>query len=258
MKKIKFDLILPLLVVLVLVGNIYLAYRTGTADSQSGFADVTVTFIDKADCEECVSLLPFETYFRENGLSDDQMKLVEADSLHGRWLRHKYELTKVPTLLISGPVNDFEFMRGIIDSLGEFRKDAFVVTRVQPPYFDLAKKEIRGKFEVIYLDDESCSECYDVFLHEQVFERLGMKTDQVRKVDISEAEGQELIEKYFITEVPTILLRGEVNLYDGFVQTWRDAGSEEADGTYVLRAGVASMGTYKTLPDGEIIQPQAN
>ena len=62
------------------------------------------------------------------------------------------------------------------------------------------------------------------------------------------------LKKYKITSLPTILLRGDLEEYQVFLQIWNSVGTKEADGTYVFReTGQKEMGTYKDLKTGDVI-----
>lgn len=240
-----------------LLVNVILALQVSQRVSGGGgFGELEVTLVTAPDCKDCFDLTPLRDYLSQNGVAAEQIKEVEYDSWKGKSLTRKYDITKVPTAVFTGDIGSYEFMQGLVDNIGETRKNAFVVTKVQPPYYDLAEDRLRGAFELIYLGDESCTECYDVNLHKGVFERMSLIPSKESTVDTSSDEGKTLVEEYFIVNVPTILLRGDLEVYESLQEIWPQVGTREQDGTYVLRAGVASMGTYKQLPNGEIIVPE--
>lgn len=246
---------LHLFILVALVINIAIALSLRGGESGGSFKKLEITFINTPDCEDCFSLDPFREYFAENGVDEDNIEEIDYDSFTAKRLLNKLEITQVPTVVVKGNVENYEFMQGLIDSVGEIRNEYFVVTKLQPPYLDLETDELVGKFELIYLDDGSCTECYDVTLHDEILDRLALNATNKRTVDISSDEGKEMVDKYFITAVPTILLTGELEPYDILNEIWDEVGSIEYDGTYVLRKGIESMGPYKALPGGEIIFP---
>ena len=247
---------LHVFILVALVVNIAIALSFPTEKSDDSFGELEITFINTPDCEECFPLDPFREYFTENGVDEDDIKQLNYDSFAAKRLIKKLKITQVPTVIVEGNVNDFEFMLGLVDSVGEIRDGYFVVTKLQPPYLDLESNDIVGEFELIYLDDQSCEECYDVTLHDNILERLALNANNKRTVDISSDEGKEMVDQYFISAIPTILLRGELEPYDIFNEIWSDVGTIEDDGTYVLRKGIETMGPYKVLPGGEIVIPE--
>ena len=220
------------------------------------FAGLEITFLTTPACPHCFDLQPLREYLKENGVTDEQITEVTYDSRQGKKLIKKYEIARVPTAIIPGSLTELEFMAGIVENIGEIRKEALVVTELQPPYIDLASGETTGEFELIILDDASCETCYDTSLHDDVLLRLTMKPSVRTVVDIASEEGKSLIDSYVINAVPTILLRGDMESYESLQEIWPSVGTIEDDGTFVLRSGVANMGTYKRLPDGQIVEPE--
>ena len=170
----------------------------------------------------------------------------------------KYNITKVPTALIKGDFSGNQYLEELNGTAGEVVDDGFLITKLQPPFLDLEQDRLRGLFEVTYLDDESCEECYDIEEHKTVLERLVLKPSSERYLDVSSDEGKLLIEEYGISAVPTVVFRGDLLVYERLIEIWEQVGSIEDDGAWVLREGVASMGTYKQLPEGAIIIPEEN
>lgn len=254
----SFRLILQVLILLALGTNIWLiATLDSKPDEAKAFEELEITFITAQDCETCFSLDAFRDYFTENGVTEDQFKNHDYQSFTGKRLVKKYEIEQLPTLIIEGSVDQVDYMQGLIDSVGVFREDAFVVTSLQPPYLDLVEDRIVGEFNVTYLTDATCLECYDVSLHDFVFERMALQPSQKETVDVNSEEGKELVERYGVTAVPTILLAGELDSYDSLNRIWAENGSIDPDGTYVLRVeGVEDMGAYKDLSTGEVIVPE--
>lgn len=249
-------LLLQILVLLALIVNIFLLTDSVPfANNENDDSSFSITLLTMPDCERCFSLDPFKEYFFENGILESQVKEVPAKSLLGKWVTFKNKITQVPTAIIEGPVNDEAFMKELVDAVAEERDGQYIVTRLQPPYYDLDEKRVVGDFDVILLDDESCEECYDISLHDEVLDRLVMTPNEKTVVDAASEEGVSLIEEYQITAVPTLIFQGELDVYTQLVDIWGQVGTVEQDGSYILRRGVESMGPYKTLPQGEIIYP---
>lgn len=253
----KFRLVVNALIVVALAVNIALLYFVKAEIGLAGSDELHIVFLTAPECENCFDLEPFKEFFKQNDVSEEQFSEYDYDSFSGRKLVKKYEITRVPTVIVSGNVYSYSFMSDLLDNIGEMRKNSFVVTRLQPPYIDIETEEVRGLFDVIYLDDTSCEDCYDVKLNDDVFERLGLfHPENQTEIDITDKQGQLLIEVYGIEAIPTVILKGDLDAYDSLLDIWSQVGTVEDDGVYILRKGVASMGVYKQLPDGNIIQQQ--
>lgn len=249
----KSQIQLYLVGLLVLVSAVMLVILFAV-DSSSGKPDqTTVTMLTVADCENCFDLAPLVDYLKENGVEANYVD-VEYDSRQGKKMIEAYGVTGVPTVIIEGyQVDAIEPVKNLVDLFGQMKSGAFVVTNLQPPYLSLVDKQIKGLFEVVYLDDSSCEECYDVTDHRMVFDRLAMKPAKETTIEINSDEGQAIIEDYVITAVPTIILRGDLGVYSQLQEIWEQVGTKEEDGSYVLRRGIEDMGSYKRIPSGEII-----
>jgi hypothetical protein len=246
------------LIILALLGNILILSDTfplKPSEKEQGSDAFKITLLTTPDCDYCFPLNPFTEYFTENGIEDDQVKEVAFDSFAGKKLVKKYGITQVPTVIVDGPVSENAFMSEMTESIAELREGAYIVNKLQPPFLDLEEDRIVGEFTVTYLDDETCKECYDVTMHEDVLDRLVMVPQSTRTVDIASDEGIQLIKKYEITAIPTVLFQGEVDIYEQIVDIWGTVGSVEEDGSYVLRRGVESMGPYQLIPEGELVYP---
>lgn len=252
------SLYLVIFIIIALLVNLFILFMPigSEKENSSDIDSLAITFLTTPDCETCFSLDPFEEYFTSNGVDTDSIEKKEADSFTAKRLISKLKITSVPTVVVEGPIESFPFMQELIDATGEVRDDYFVVTKLQPPYIDLESDSVVGEFDVIYLDDPTCEECYDVTLHEQVLDRLALQPVNINTVDVNSEEGQSLVDTYYISTVPTILFQGDLALYEQLNTIWETVGSIEDDGTYVLRSGVEQMGPYKVIPSGEIIIPE--
>lgn len=247
-------------IVAALAGNVFLAWSvTSPAGAQSGdgFADLEVTFLTTPDCEQCFDLQTLREYLVQNGVSEDRMKSVAFDSREGKKLIKKHDVKRVPTAVIPSAATGLDFMAGLAENIGSINNGALVITQVELPYLDLEQNKVVGEFELVVLDDQSCIECYDPALHDDVLKRIFMTPAKRSVVDISSQEGKDMLESYAITAVPTILLRGDLQPYETLQEIWSSVGTIEDDQTYVLRQGVTTMGPYKQLPEGAIIDETA-
>src|SRR5665811_2194818 len=100
--------------------------------------------------------------------------------------------------------------------------------------------------------------CYDVANHEIILRQFGVPTQDQQVINSQLSDGKELIAKYKIKLVPTIILTGDVGAYPSLINVWSQVGTIEEDGAYIFREGVKQMGIYKDLTTNEIIKPTTN
>ena len=111
--------------------------------------------------------------------------------------------------------------------------------------------------DVIYLAADQCGDCYDPKAHRDVLISLGVAIGNEREVGSSSPEGQELIEKYSIKTLPTMIVGPEASIYPAFESVWQQVGSREADGSHVFRKNSIMVGmTYLNISDGKTISNQ--
>lgn len=215
----------------------------------------TAIVIGLSDCKECSSPDSFLSELKTQGLVIGKQSTVDADSKAGKKLVEQYNITKLPTVLLRKTTTS---VQSSLAQFGETASDGtFVLRDVVPPYRDVTTSTVKGRFGVILLTDTTCKECYDAALHKTPLAHLGMIPADEKTIDIADAEGKQLIEKYHIETVPTLIMQGDLGEYKSLNQVWDQVGTTESDGAYVFRKGQESMGIYRVLKTGEIKKPKA-
>lgn len=253
-------LIIAIVVLLVIFGGqIKDRLKNDGADnntSQTG-ADapkLRITVITSKLCgDKCFDINLFLDALKQNGIKEVGTETLNIEDSQGRALADKYQITKVPTVLISGELDKNPQLAQAWASLGEIIDQVFVFRKLIPPYIEVASGQLKGQFSLVYLTDESCSKCYDVKLHDTALGNLGLKTDNNQTIDVASDEGKELLKKYEILSVPTILLSGDLIEYSGLQQIWPQVGVVAEDGTYVFTK-MDEMGSYMNLKTGKLVE----
>ena len=85
---------------------------------------------------------------------------------------------------------------------------------------------------------------------------FGIVLDEEKTLDISSAEGKNLVSKYKIEKIPATVISLDADAYPALKQVWIDprqgVGTIESDGWYVFRATEA-MGTWKNTTSGQVV-----
>jgi hypothetical protein len=81
---------------------------------------------------------------------------------------------------------------------------------------------------------QGCLDCFDISIVDSALAQLNVKTSE-KVLDYSSDEAKQLISRYKIAKVPTVLLTGEVE--KAGIDFWSQVGTIESDGTLVLRFG---------------------
>jgi hypothetical protein len=209
------------------------------------------------DCKDCFDINQVTDFLK--GVLGVQYKSVqELKASSAGALINQYKIEKLPTFILEGDIKALDIGK-IFDaaSIQTQTDKVFVYKNNFPPYYNTANQKIEGRFELIYLTDAACKECYDVKLHELALANLVMTPSASSTIDIASTEGKKLVADYKITSAPTILLQGDMAAYQNFAQLWTTVGSVEKDGSYIFREiGLELMGKYQNIKTGKVITPK--
>lgn len=242
-KNMLYAIIAAAIILILVLGGLYY-YKTKYADNTGTDLEgtkeigsiepvtVDITIITAKECAGCFDLATAADELKKSPiLVIKQLNKILASSDEAKALIKKYEITKIPTMILTGEDIDKLPVQG-------FRKvdNTLIMEEVPPPYIDLEDKEIKGLTKLTYLVDKTCMQCYNVKQHKDVLQyAFGIYIASEETKDISSAEGKQLIDKYKITKMPTILLSTEANEYPMVQTLWEQIGTKETDGVLVFR-----------------------
>ncbi|MEK7606697.1 MAG: hypothetical protein AAB444_00650 [Patescibacteria group bacterium] len=228
--------------------------KAGVAESVRP-ANLDLVMITDKRCTICFSLDPLIARLKEENVKITSERSVDAMDEEGKKFVEQYAVTATPALLIMGEIEKQAAVKDFLATLGEVKDGTFVLRNVGAPFLETNSGAVRGKAELVEISDKTCATCYDVAAHEPVLANFGLYLENTKKLDTSSAEGRDLVKKYTIQYVPTILLMGDVSVYPSLNQVWPQVGTIEADGTYIFREGVKQMGVYKDRTTGKTVTP---
>ncbi|MBI2133846.1 hypothetical protein HYU11_04145 [Candidatus Woesearchaeota archaeon] len=220
---------------------------------------ITITYLNSKLCAKCSSMNSMATQMRAAGIGIYKENELDASSDQGAALAKKYNITKVPAMLLSSDASKYPIIAEVWDSIGTIEKDGtYVMREANPPYYELESGKTIGLASAIMLNDSKCGQCYNVTDHISILKLgFGIELDTQKTVDISSTEGKSLIRKYNITSVPTIIL-SDVEAYNNLNAPWTVVGTIESDGKYIFRKFDQWPGhPYKDLETGKVIENPA-
>ena len=219
---------------------------------------VTLTSISDSTCTKCDNITSLVNQMKSAGIKVAIQKSIDSNSNEGKGLISKYHLEFVPTIILSKDAQAYPIINQAWIQLGTKESDgSYVLRTVYPPYINLSTGKLNGLVDITYLTDESCTECYNVSIHNQILtspQTFAIKLDKEMTVDVSDAEGKLLIAKYNITQVPTVIVSSEVGVYPSS-QALKEFFSVEKDGAYIFRKP-AVVGAYMDLETNRLVKPQ--
>ena len=220
---------------------------------------VVLTLLVDEQCALCFDYSTASTQFKTIGMLISEEKTIEYNSSEGRALVNQYNITKVPTILLSKDAWEYKAITQGWPSLGSHETDGTLVLReVNPPYRNLESGEVKGLVSMVSITDSECASCYDVSIHKQLMERLGLVFKNENTYDAVNLQGKQYLERYNITKVPTFLLSPEAGIYPAIKSIWEQLGTNETDGWFVFRNMEALPNlTHHDLLTDKIIVPNA-
>lgn len=212
-------------------------------------ANIKLTKITTPNCNDCFNLEEAVSAFKKQNVSIGEEKTLQFDSSEAQILIKQLGIKKLPTYIATGEVGKNN-LEGFVKVSGEVRSETFVFTKVTPIFIDPDTKKEMGKVTATILTDNSCTQCTDPKLTVEQYKKVNVKITDQKEVAWNSAEGQQLINKYKITKVPTFILSSEIDLYEGVRSSWSKIGTVEQDKTYIARNLFLP---YRDLEKGQIL-----
>lgn len=257
------QILITVLVVVVALNILTMGFFTYSVNGKLNEAiDLTkpqkakLTLVRADDCPLCGDLVQYKNVVKAQNveLSDDVV--VGNNSEEGKQLIKDFGLTRLPALVLVTDENlKSEIAKTLEKDSRRIGENTIVWEKASPPYLDVQTKNISGLVDVVYITDKRCANCYSpVQMHRQVLQNYGVAILSEKTVDVLDVEGKELVSKYKIDQVPTVILMGAEN-YGALLNVWRQVGTAEPDGALVFRKNEVINQTYKDLATDRVVLP---
>ncbi|MBI2148914.1 hypothetical protein HYU23_04490 [Candidatus Woesearchaeota archaeon] len=207
-------------------------------------AVLQLTVIQASNCNGCFDIQQIVDKIKSSNVNITQVETIDFVSAFPivSELIRKYDIKKLPTVIVKGEIVK-SGLNGTLTGAG----DALVFTNPNPPYFDLESDSIKGIVAATIINPDNCQNCSDV---SPVLKELKSGGVVIKVVNsLSEKEAKEIIEKYDIKTLPSIVLTRDAMEYSIVKDNWRNIGTQESDGNLVLRY---ILPPYKNLATGKI------
>lgn len=200
--------------------------------NQGDSSMISITTIIDESCGDCFDVSEIVGALQNTNFDAVTEEVIDYKSKEGQILILDYGITKVPSIVVRGDITSLDVDIPGFDYLLE--NDALVFGDLSPPYTETDSGTTRGYVSMIYILNSECSECADSMEIVEGLEYTGVVIPNKRTIEYSSKEGMELIEKYDVEKLPTIIFDKEVELYKNVRSGWFYYGSIEED-AYVLR-----------------------
>jgi len=209
--------------------NSELKKSTEAAKEVSKPAKIELAIIKNSKCSDCFDISTIVGHIRNVKLNVTKETAYEFDSAKGKELINKYKIAKVPSVIVTGEIDKVN-IQGLVKN-----EDALLFAQPQPPYTNAVTGKIEGKVALYILQDPQCTQCRDINSLITQIKAAGIRISEQKNITPGNDEGKDLIKKYNIGFVPTIILSKDAAAYDLMQKAWPQVGSKEIDGSYVLR-----------------------
>lgn len=269
-KKVRFSFPVQFILVVVLVAlgiiswnstrgaNSIIEQRSAAAKEAARPANLEIVTISDKSCADCSSMADYIGVIKNQNVKIVKQGSLDINDSQAQELIEKYNVKKAPFLVVTGELDKHDDLQTLWSSWGVIQDKTFVLTNIMPPYSNLETGKIDGRVSIIYLTIDSCDECYDVKINQNILQKsYGIKLVSEKTIDVDSQEGKELVEKYSITQVPTFIIDNEVAVYQGLLSVWNNVGTIEADGEYIFRK-IEQLGAYYDLKTKEVVEPASS
>lgn len=188
----------------------------------------------RGDCIECIGLSQIRERLEGFGVKIKEYEIIPASSEQGKNLVKENKLSFLPSLLISKNIEEYWWVFGQIKSSFIDNKDYYVFKTPIPPYKEISTGMTKGIVDITYIINNTCKTCFNVTQLKGTFQNLGVYIDKETYVDISNSDGESLLNQYKITAVPTIILSKEISDYKTITKVLEQVGTFE-QGKFVFR-----------------------
>ncbi len=242
-----------LVILLILLGafytaNIFSINKVSTVLIEKP-VKLSFTVITSADgqCDKCFDAETVIGLIKEShNIKISNKKILTVGSLSYQRVIKEYGVNNLPALVVSGDISDERILGAWTAFQGKEKANKIVIQNLLP-YYDLKEEKIKGLVNVVVVTDEKCEECFDGNQYLEIINRLGMAVGDFNLYDVTSSSGLEFVQKYGITKIPALVLSPDANDYPGLASFWKEAGTVEDDGMFVLREVQKIGGDFKNI-----------
>ena len=203
--------------------------------------------IQSDNCVECTPLLNLKEQFEKMGIKVGDYEIIGSSSEKGKEMIKKNELNFTSALLISKNIQEYWWIFNQLKGDLLEKQDYYLFKYPLPPYLNLENGKIKGRVDITFVENKSCEDCFDVDKLKASFEGLGVYFSSEKSVDVSSVTGKNLLNKYNITAIPTIILSKEIQDYSLIKGVLERVGTFEDDGKFVFRKLDSLKAKYQTI-----------
>ena len=90
---------------------------------------VEMIYITNKSCEDCFNVTSLKSIFQNLGIYVDSERYADVASSEGKNLLAKYNITAIPTTILSKEISDYTSIKEILEQVGTFESDKGFILR---------------------------------------------------------------------------------------------------------------------------------
>lgn len=202
--------------------NLEVSKKVAEAEEAARPADIELIII-KPNCFDCFDISPIVDSIKSGNVKvNNERTLIKEESSD---LINKYGIKKLPSLIVTGEIDKFD--------LGLQKEGEVLLFKdPEPPYYDIDENAVFGRVSLKLLYDAACDKCVDLSIVIDQFKQI-MTISNEEKLTMEQSV--DLLEKYNVVKLPTIILSKEASVYNTIMDSWKQIGTIENDGSLVVR-----------------------
>lgn len=202
-----------------------------------------------SSCKECASLSPFKSQLEKAGITISEYQEINASSNDAIIKSDNIEF--LPTFVVSKNIEEYWWIFDALKPSLKRTQDGYILSAPISPYEETSTGKIKGLVTATYITNKSCTDCFNISTFGNSFRKGGVFIVEEKYIDISTAQGKNVVKEYNITSIPTIILSKELSEYQQITKALESLGTFEKDGSYIFRKTESIQGKFQTLGDGK-------
>ncbi|MBI2662821.1 hypothetical protein HYX11_05165 [Candidatus Woesearchaeota archaeon] len=239
------------LTIILIIGSFLLIKYTNLSQnivSPPQKIELDLIVITTKNCPECFDIDFLADQITSSNISLKSKLNIDYSSLKSAAIVKQYNITKVPALIIQGNLEEYPQLFNFLTPYIAKQENSYIINTPEPPYVETATNLARGQVHTYYLIKENCPQCKELDGLLETLKPLA-NLEVVEVVPSTSPLGKEMIAKYNINFLPTILFSPDAYLYQDLQKLWSDIGTIESDEYLVFRK---PQPPYYDLPLGQV------
>lgn len=233
-------LTIVILGILIIALFIYVYVPKSTASKQYSIDIIEIT----GDCKDCFDLKTLESEITKNNVKVKSTKTLDVNSEEARKLIEKYNIGRVPALIVLS--KDIEKI-GIDGEVFSINSN-YALFDKSVPYIDLTSNEIKGIVDIKEIYDSSCKECFSISQVGDQLRKINVKIKNYETIDSLTDKGKNFIKENDLSFAPALFLSEGIEEYWWFFDNNKDSFVKK--GKYYLYNN--PIPPYKEISTGKI------